>query len=175
MTGAIFAIISLIVLFCILAVILAYQSARTREYYRSRQITVRRFITDNKKRKMVYKSKSPSGKWMVEIGSPANTGDYFHAHFKGSSSLSGPIVYNIPFGYYSADSTLLTARWDLPDETFGVYIEKECFLLFRYGHGRRRNREYCHFGEGNGFSEQQIAWICSKDHKDLSKKPRRLF
>lgn len=110
-------------------------------------------------RQSVLRSTSPDGQWELTIQGPTPTLQSFYAVF----SRIGDGVNGFPFGY-PTDEKDVVVRWDLPDQTCGIFIKKGCYALFRYGARRRRKREYCRTGETNPFTEEEIAWICAKKH-----------
>jgi hypothetical protein len=119
-------------------------------------------------RQLVLRSTSPDGQWELTVQGPTPTSQSFYAVF----SRRGDGINAFPFGY-PTDEKNVVVRWDLPDQTCGIFIGKDCFALFRYGARRRRRREYCRTGEINPFGEEEIAWICAKKHSQHAGPNRR--
>src|SRR3954452_24792077 len=80
----------------------------------------------------VIESTSPDGRWKVQVREPGPSAGDFYATVRDSGAGTGPSMQGIPFGY-AASPDHLTVRWDLPDQTLGMFLSGECYLLFRYG------------------------------------------
>jgi len=121
-------------------------------------------MTDSKNQ--LLQSTSPDGLWKLEISGPTVVANRsFYAHFRRKPDYDR----GFPFGY-PTDPADLNIRWDLPDNVCGVFIKSECYILLPYGARRRRKREHYRVGQGNAFSPEEIAWLCSKDHTQPQKK-----
>ena len=100
---------------------------------------------------------SPDGRWSLTIDSSSGAHPALYAIFRCTDGR----YMGVPFGY-AVDSSDLEIRWDLPDKVCGVSIKGKCYLLFRYGAGRRRNREHYRISPAPPFSDEEIAGICSR-------------
>jgi hypothetical protein len=60
-------------------------------------------------------------------------------------------------------------RWNLPDSTLGIFLNGECWLLYRYGPYRRRSREYWRLPPQPPFSAAEINYICAKEREQFRK------
>jgi hypothetical protein len=67
----------------------------------------------------------------------------------------------IPFGY-TLPKSMVTVDWTLPDSVLAVYLDRECYLLFRWGPRRRRRRFLYRIGPHCAFNADEIAYYCAK-------------
>jgi hypothetical protein len=104
--------------------------------------------------------RSPDGTTVLEILPPSTSGDSFYANV----TVHRKVSMGFPFGF-AAPASEISVRWDLPDSTLGVFIDDDCYVLFRYGPRRRRRREHYRVGEGLAFTSEEIAWVVAKDHR----------
>src|SRR6266496_1472821 len=114
------------------------------------------------KRGVVIHEKSPDKRWDLKISGPTQVAPHFYADFR--SSQVGMNAF--PFGYNTYPDKV-KVRWDLPDNVCGIFIEAQCYALFRYGSRRRRRREGYRLSEAEPFTVSEIAWFCAKKHLTL--------
>ena len=98
------------------------------------------------------------GNGQIQVLDPSPAVDAYYFRFR---RLPDGTEYGVPFGYRAEP---LAIRWDLPDNVCGLYVAGECFLLFRYGAGRRRRRDSYRVGQGEGFNQREVEWFCAKAH-----------
>ena len=63
----------------------------------------------------------------------------------------------------------IVIRWDMPDSTLGIFLDGECWFLYRYGPYRRRNRSYWRLPPQPPFTAQEIDHICAKKRRQFRK------
>jgi hypothetical protein len=111
---------------------------------------------------VIYSGFSPGNKLHLLILRPNDQeyGPELRAIFKSEQMRVHTVV---GFGVACAPEDLVV-KWDLPDNTCGVFIMANCYLLFRYGARRNRRREYPRLSMLPPFSQAEIDWICQKHH-----------
>jgi hypothetical protein len=70
------------------------------------------------------------------------------------------------FGY-GAKETDIKVRWALGDSTLGIFLRDQCWLMYRYGAYRRRNREYYRMPPRKPFTPAEIEYIGAKKHVQI--------
>ena|SRR5579871_6895793 len=114
---------------------------------------------------VIHRELSPNGRFSVEVSMPNEDTPYFGVIFCCVDGSCGTLQTGGWFGPFppaSADSFFI--RWDLPDNVCGLYLGSDCYGLFRVGAGRRRNRGWYRVVNEQPFSQEEIAWFCSKTH-----------
>jgi hypothetical protein len=106
---------------------------------------------------------SPNGRFSLDISEPDEASPYYLATFRcvdGSAGLGG---MDVSFGpYFAALPDELVIRWDLPDHVCGLFLGSHCYGLFRFGASRRRVRGSFRCRNHPPFTDEEIAWFCSK-------------
>src|SRR5690242_4037053 len=102
---------------------------------------------------------SPNGRWRLEIYMESG---YHCAHFRNVDGTVGCCAdITLAFGVYdSPTSSTVTLNWALPDNIVGVYVDGQCFGLFRCGAGRRRSRGK--FSIGRPLTSEEINYFCAR-------------
>lgn len=108
------------------------------------------------KEKAIYQSTSPDSEWELNIYRPTYKSPLFYAYFK---NLYKPEEYLAPFGYFSSVDHL-SVNWGLPNQTCGLYLENQCYLLFYYGkQSRSIGRIRARRKKDKPFSSKVIDWF----------------
>ncbi len=106
---------------------------------------------------------SPNGRWKLTVYTTPES-HYFRADMANTDHSVGCCseVRGLSFGPYPhGSSSEISVRWDLPNNVLGIYVREACYLLFRCGAGRRRNRYQITFGLAT-FSAEHVEWFCAK-------------
>ncbi|MEO7714769.1 MAG: hypothetical protein ABIY70_01085 [Capsulimonas sp.] len=113
---------------------------------------------------VILNDESSKGRWGFVIYTTTNS-PYIRADIRNLDQSAGGALLGISFGPYPPlKDPKVTIRWDLPDNVCGIYIDADCYGLFRCGAGRRRARGSFRAGIQTPFTEDEIAWFCAKTH-----------
>jgi hypothetical protein len=108
---------------------------------------------------------SPNGRFSLDVSQPDETTPCFLATFRCVDGTAGLGELSVSFGPYPpASPDELVIRWDLPDHVCGLYLGSHCYGLFRFGAGRRRARGDFRCQNRPPFTDEEIAWFCSRTH-----------
>jgi hypothetical protein len=117
--------------------------------------------TDGHGRKFVCEAKSPDGKWTIRVYGAT-------VHCKG---LTGYALCDdgwwtsFSFGY-PVQSSLVSFRWDLPNDSWGAYVDGQCWAVYTYRaqlrmHKRRVKSRVKYVQGVVPFTDEDIRFICA--------------
>jgi hypothetical protein len=117
--------------------------------------------TDSARRPFVCEARSPDGAWRVQVFGPS-------AHHCGLyADVRHPAlgVWYFPLGRELAGADQISLRWDLPNGSWGVFIDGECWVICAYRPAQRMNRHRILTRSGpfaRPFTAEEIRFACAK-------------
>ncbi|CEF49247.1 unnamed protein product [uncultured bacterium] len=117
--------------------------------------------TDGLGREFVCESRSPDGGWHVEVFGPNESSNGLYAYARqaefGTSSFG--------LGREPVGADRITFRWDLPNGSWGIFIDGECWAIYTNRAALRMGQQRIHNRSGayaRPYTEQEIRFTCAK-------------
>lgn len=114
--------------------------------------------TDDCGRPFVCEATSPDGAWHVEVFGGNERCNFHFAYAYHGAEMRG----SFPFGPEVVNPERISFRWDLPNGSWGVYIDGKCWAIYTYRPAARMHPErmLSHAGpHAPPFTEEEIRCI----------------
>jgi hypothetical protein len=117
--------------------------------------------TDSIGRPFVCEARSPDGSWHVQVFGPSDR----HHGLYSDARHPGYGVWCFPLGRELAGADRISFRWDLPNGSWGVFIDGECWAVCTHRPAQRMNRHRILSRNGphaRPFTAEEIRFACAK-------------
>jgi hypothetical protein len=117
--------------------------------------------TDKYGRTFITEGQSPDGKWRVQIYGPNAHHDFMYAYAQSADCSD----WSFGLGRTAAAATDITFQWDLPNGSWGVFINGECWAVYANRPSLRIHAERIYSRRGAHavpYSNDEIRFICAK-------------
>ena len=108
-------------------------------------------------RKILHESDAPNGRWRLVVYAPGRS-DEDATYFAEFEKEGGVKAVGVPFGPPHPRGKV-TVDWNLPKNRCGIYIDKQCYSVFKWGDGFIRPREFFRSGDEPPFSAEEISSV----------------
>lgn len=112
-------------------------------------------------RSFICGANSPDGDWSVKVYGSKDPCDCFYAYVRCTDGWDA----SFPLGPDGDRSQQIDFRWDLPNESWGIFIDGQCWAIYTYRPALRmdQRRLYCRFGpHANPYTDEEIKFTCAK-------------
>jgi hypothetical protein len=117
--------------------------------------------TDGTGRRFLFEARSPDGGWHVQVFGPSPSHEALYADARHPEYG----VWGFPLGREPVPVDRIAVRWDLPNGSWGVFIDGKCWALCAYRPAQRINRRRILTRSGPHsvpFAEEDIRFACAK-------------
>jgi len=124
----------------------------------SEEIQVR---TDGHGRSFVCEARSPDGDWHVEVFGPNKHCNFHYAYARHAERGT----WSFGLGREPVCADRVSFRWDLPNGSWGVFIDGQCWAVYTYRPALRMSQHRIHCRRGpraKPYSADDIRFMCAK-------------
>lgn len=117
--------------------------------------------TDGLGRQIVCDARSPDGVWHVEVFGPNESCSFLYAYARNSE----PGKWSFAVGREPADAARIAFHWDLPNGSWGIFIDGNCWAICCRRPSLRMRQLRIHSRSGpcsRPFTADEIRFICAK-------------
>jgi hypothetical protein len=112
-------------------------------------------------RPFVCEAFSPDGAWHVQVFGPSRS----HSALYADARHPEHGVWGFPIGREAVGADRVSFRWDMPNGSWGVFIDGECWSLCAHRPAQRMNRNRIFTRSGphaQPFTVEEIRFMCAK-------------
>jgi len=112
-------------------------------------------------RSFVCGANSPDGDWSVKVYGSKDPGDCFYAYARCTDGLDT----SFPLGPDGDRSQQIAFRWNLPNESWGIFIDGQCWAIYTYRPALRMDQRRFHSRSGpnaHPYTDEEIKFTCAK-------------
>jgi hypothetical protein len=117
--------------------------------------------TDGFERRFVCEATSPDGGWNIEVFGPNRHCNFLYAYAR--HAVHG--VFSFGLGREPAVAHQIAFRWDLPNGSWGIFIDGDCWAIYTYRPTLRMRQHRIHSRSGSfgqPFSDEEIRFASAK-------------
>jgi hypothetical protein len=117
--------------------------------------------TDGLGRSLVCEARSPDGAWHVEVFGSNQHCDFLYAYARHPEHG----VWSFGLGREPVGVERISFRWDLPNGTWGVFIDGKCWAIWTHRAALRMRQARVHSRSGphaRPYTAEEIRFTCAK-------------
>ncbi len=122
--------------------------------------------TDGHGRSLIWEARSPDATWHIEIFGFNQYCNFLYAYARfndGSAHQAWPWSFGL--GREPVRAEQISIRWDLPNNSWGIFIDGECWAIYTHRAALRMKaqRIYSRCGPyARPYTEDEIRFVCAK-------------
>jgi hypothetical protein len=117
--------------------------------------------TDGLGRAFVCESRSPDGAWHVEVFGTNEHCNFLYAYARHPEQG----VWSFGLGRAPAGADRVSFRWDLPNGSWGIFIDGECWAIYTHRAALRMRQQRIHSRSGahaRPYTAEEVRFTCAR-------------
>jgi len=117
-------------------------------------------MADGLGRQLLCDVTSPDGAWHVEVFGPNENGNFLYVHARHAAHG----VWYFGIGREAVGAERVSFRWDLPNGSWGIFIDRECWAIYTYRAALRMRPDRIHSRRGPNarpYTDEEIRFTCA--------------